>query len=203
VVGGQNFVNQSGTYALAENHIIHTQPFSTPYGDLVLGAYKGRLCLCDWRYRKMRDAIDSRICNRLGAKMAEGYDTVQDKTRQQLLEYFEGKRTDFDLPLLFAGTSFQEEVWSALMDVPYGTTTTYLALARKLGKEGAVRAVAAANGANALAIIVPCHRVVGSDGALVGYAGGMRAKSALLKLEAKQDFPGQLELFEAEDTTLV
>lgn len=188
---------------MAENKTINTQYFQTPYGELVLGAYIGRLCLCDWRYRKMRSSIDKRICTKLGAEMAEGHHTVLETALLQLTEYFEGKRTTFDLPLLFAGTSFQEEVWAALMDVPYGTTTSYLALARKLGNEGAVRAVAAANGANALAIIVPCHRVVGSDGALVGYAGGTRAKSQLLKFETKQTLQGQLELFEAEDTTMV
>ena len=191
------------TNALAENKTIHTQYFQTPYGELVLGAYEGRLCLCDWRYRKMRFSIDKRICSKLSASMVAGNDPVLETAMLQLTEYFEGKRTTFYLPLLFAGTPFQEEVWSALMDVPFGNTTSYLALARKLGNEGAVRAVAAANGANAIAIIVPCHRVVGSDGALVGYAGGTRVKSQLLKLEAQQAFPGQLELFEEEGTTLV
>lgn len=101
----------------------------------------------------------------------------------QLHEYFEGKRTRFNLKLQPAGTDFQKRVWKALEAIPYGTTTSYLGLSRKLGDEKAIRAVAAANGKNPLWIVVPCHRVIGSDGSLTGYAGGLWRKKWLLEHE--------------------
>jgi len=104
---------------------------------------------------------------------------------QQLNDYFAGKRTDFDLKLSPTGTEFQNQVWQALLKIPYGTTTSYGALAKQLGRPKASRAVGAANGQNPLAIVVPCHRVIGSNGKLTGYAGGLHRKEALLNLEQK------------------
>ena len=104
--------------------------------------------------------------------------------RRELTEYFAGTRTAFEVPLAPHGTPFQERVWLALRDVPYGETLSYTALTRRLGDAAAVRAVAAANGKNPLPIIVPCHRVVGADGSLTGYAGGIERKARLLALEA-------------------
>lgn len=101
----------------------------------------------------------------------------------QLGEYFEGSRSTFELMLTPKGTPFQKEVWEALAAIPYGTTTTYSAIARSIRKPLAVRAVGAANGQNPLSIIVPCHRVVGQDGTLTGYAGGLKNKQILLELE--------------------
>ena len=101
----------------------------------------------------------------------------------QLGEYFEGGRTAFTLNLNPKGTDFQKKVWESLLTIPFGTTTTYLKQTLALGNEKAIRAVARANGDNALSIIVPCHRILGSDGGLVGYAGGLRAKQKLLQLE--------------------
>lgn len=103
----------------------------------------------------------------------------------QLDAYFAGERTSFDLELAPEGTSFQREVWRALAAIPYGTTTTYSDLARAIGRPKAVRAVGAANGRNPLSIVVPCHRVVGRDGTLTGYAGGVAHKAALLALERR------------------
>ena len=114
---------------------------------------------------------------------------------QQLKEYFEGERKEFSLPLLMVGTEFQQSVWNELIKVSYGETETYLSLTNKVGNMNTIRAVAAANGANAISIIVPCHRIIGSDGNLVGYAGGLDAKKKLLQLENKDKFPEQLELF--------
>lgn len=103
---------------------------------------------------------------------------------QQLTEYFAGQRHDFDLPLAASGTQFRRLVWDQLRAIPYGTTTTYGAIARTLGLTGhGARAVGVANGANPIAVVVPCHRVVGSDGRLTGYAGGLDRKRALLALE--------------------
>lgn len=103
--------------------------------------------------------------------------------RRQLDEYFAGEREQFDVPIAPRGTAFQEAVWRALVKIPYGTTMTYLELARSIGRPAAVRAVGAANGRNPISIIVPCHRVVGADGSLVGYAGGIERKLRLLDLE--------------------
>lgn len=104
--------------------------------------------------------------------------------REQLEAYFDGKRTSFDLPLAPLGTDFQRLVWKALSAIPYGTTTTYAAIARSIGKPRAVRAVGAANGQNPLSIVVPCHRVIGQDGTLTGYAGGLPSKRRLLEIES-------------------
>jgi methylated-DNA-[protein]-cysteine S-methyltransferase len=105
------------------------------------------------------------------------------EARRQLSEYFAGERTAFDLPLRPAGAPFQLRVWEALLRIPYGETASYGELARELGHPGAARAVGAANGRNPLAIVVPCHRVIGASGSLTGYAGGLECKRALLDLE--------------------
>lgn len=162
---------------------IAIQYFPTPFGELILGAFDGKLCLCDWRYRKMREAVDKRIQKGLGANYAEDDNAVLSETRTQLEEYFDGTRREFTVPLLFVGTDFQQSVWQALLRIEYGSTATYLQLSEMLGNRDAIRAVASANGANAISIIVPCHRIIGSDGALVGYAGGLPAKQKLLTLE--------------------
>lgn len=156
----------------------------TPLGELVLGAWGEQLCLCDWRYRKMRARIDARITHQLDAVMHETPAPVTEMAKSQLADYFAGTRRHFELPLLMVGSDFQHRVWHALLEVPYGTKASYLALAARMGRPEAVRAVAAANGANALAIIVPCHRIIGSDGELTGYAGGLEAKRQLLALES-------------------
>jgi methylated-DNA-[protein]-cysteine S-methyltransferase len=104
---------------------------------------------------------------------------------EQLDAYFQGKRTSFDIALAPRGTAFQREVWRALAAIPYGETTTYAAIARSIGKPHAVRAVGAANGRNPLSIVVPCHRVIGGDGTLTGYAGGIENKRRLLELESR------------------
>lgn len=101
----------------------------------------------------------------------------------QLREYFSGNRHEFDLPLDVHGTAFQRAVWAEVACVPYGTTTTYGEIAQRIGRAGAARAVGAANGANPLPILIPCHRVIGAGGALTGYGGGLEVKAALLRLE--------------------
>jgi len=102
---------------------------------------------------------------------------------RQLRAYFEGDLTRFDLPLRLHGTSFQQEVWSALTEIPYGETISYGEIARRVGRPGAARAVGLANGQNPVAIVVPCHRVIGADGSLTGYGGGLDRKQILLQLE--------------------
>ncbi|MBF4983464.1 methylated-DNA--[protein]-cysteine S-methyltransferase [Nonlabens mediterrranea] len=121
-------------------------------------------------------------------------DQLHDIVIEQLEEYFTKKRKHFNIPLLFTGTDFQKEVWNELLNIPYGQTISYLTLSRKLQKEKAIRAVASANGANAISILVPCHRVIATDGKLTGYAGGLTAKKKLLQLEGALN-RGQLDLF--------
>ncbi|HEX6083542.1 MAG TPA: methylated-DNA--[protein]-cysteine S-methyltransferase [Thermoanaerobaculia bacterium] len=108
--------------------------------------------------------------------------------RQQLLEYFDGRRRTFDFPLAPKGTPFQLDVWNALLEVPYGDTVTYAELARRIGRPSAIRAVGAANGANPIPVIIPCHRVIGSNGTLTGYGGGIERKQWLLALEGRRLF---------------
>ena len=110
--------------------------------------------------------------------------TIKDCIRQ-LDEYFAGKRFDFELELNQPGTDFQQQVWNALLDIKFGKTSSYLALSRRLGNEKAIRAVGTANGRNNIAIIVPCHRVIGTNGKLVGYGGGLWRKQWLLEHEGK------------------
>lgn len=162
---------------------INIQYLKTPIGELLIGSYDGKLCICDWRYRKMRTAVDKRIQKGLNAEFVEENSPIIEMTKKQLNEYFEGSRTTFNIPLLFVGTDFQQSVWNALIQIPLGKTASYLALSKQLNNEKAIRAVAAANGANAISIIVPCHRIIGSDGSLIGYAGGLPAKKKLLELE--------------------
>lgn len=174
--------------------MVYLQYFHTLYGELVLGESGGELCLCDWKYRKMRDQVDNRIQTALNAEFKLEETELLNETKSQLNEYFAKERTTFDLPLLFVGSDFQKSVWEKLLTIPYGKTTSYLELSRILGDEKAIRAVATANGANAISIIVPCHRVIGSDGSLTGYAGGLKAKQKLLQLEG-MNFGEQLALF--------
>ncbi len=118
-----------------------------------------------------------------------------DAVMAQLQEYFEGARQAFDVPLAMAGTPFQQKVWTALLDIPYGETISYGDLARRIGQPDAVRAVGAANGRNPVPIIVPCHRVIGSSGKLIGYGGGLAIKAALLDHERRYKGGAQLQMF--------
>ena len=163
---------------------INIQYFKTLYGEMILGSFQGELCLCDWRYRKMRAQVDTRIKSHLDANYVLATDSVITQASQELNQYFAGQRQQFEVPLLLLGTEFQQRVWQQLQKVAYAQTSSYLNLANAMGEVKAIRAVAAANGANALSIIVPCHRIVGSDGKLVGYAGGVEVKQKLLALEA-------------------
>jgi len=162
---------------------ISIQYYKSPIGEMLLGSYDNRLCLADWRYRKMRTAIDSRIQKGLNSEYVEQSSEVIEETIKQMEEYFAYERKDFDIPLLMVGTDFQKSVWEELIQIPYGTTASYLDLAKSIGNEKAVRAVASANGANAISILIPCHRIIGSNGDLVGYAGGLATKKKLLEIE--------------------
>ena len=155
----------------------------SPLGPLLLAADDGALTLL-WMspFPEHRpggdDARDREVLNAAG---------------EQLAAYFAGDLTAFDLPLGPRGTAFQQRVWAALVEIPFGETTTYGALAERLSRPGAARAVGLANGRNPISIVIPCHRVVGSDGRLTGYGGGIDRKAWLLDHEAGRG-PGQLAL---------
>ncbi|WP_291118822.1 methylated-DNA--[protein]-cysteine S-methyltransferase [Flavobacterium sp. UBA6135] len=170
---------------------IAIQYYKSPLGELVLGDFNDQLCLCDWRYRSMRTEVDARILKGLAVVFEEKPTPLLTETQNQLQAYFERKLDVFTIPLLLVGTPFQQTVWKALQTVPYGKSQTYMGLSKHLENPKAIRAVAAANGANAIAILIPCHRIIGSNQELVGYAGGLPAKRKLLALEQGN----QLELF--------
>jgi methylated-DNA-[protein]-cysteine S-methyltransferase len=146
----------------------------SPIGALTLYvAADGALCVIDFgdSSRRTRARRDATTCS---------------PARRQLEEYFAGRRRDFDVRLRPAGTEFQQQVWLALLEIPFGETTSYGAIAQKLGPDVSPRAVGAANGANPIPVIIPCHRVIGADGSLTGYGGGLHIKAALLRLENAQ-----------------
>ena len=159
------------------------QRYSAPCGDLWLGSSGDRFCLCELIVGKHPGRVDGRLQRLLHAEYVETPSDLTQEAARQLDEYFRRERRTFDLPLLFAGTSFQKQVWQRLLEIPYGQTLSYGGLAARLGQPKAVRATANANGANALSIIVPCHRIIGSDHSLTGYGGGTDTKKFLLELE--------------------
>jgi methylated-DNA-[protein]-cysteine S-methyltransferase len=150
----------------------------TPIGNLhVVFDEEGRLCELGFRPSSRRvDESSSSTPRRL------------DDLSTQLHDYFSGSRKTFDYPLAPKGTPFQLAVWNALLEIPYGDTVTYAQLAQRIGKPAAVRAVGAANGANPIPVIIPCHRVIGSNGTLTGYGGGIERKQWLLALEGRRLF---------------
>ena len=148
----------------------------SPIGDLTLVTTEGALSglyLAEHRHRPDPATF--------GPHTDRGFEQI----REELDEYFTGGRTEFTMPLTLAGTEFQRSVWAALRAIDYGTTCTYTELATAIGRPTAIRAVAAANGRNPVSIVVPCHRVIGSDGTLTGYAGGLDRKRFLLDRESR------------------
>ena len=165
--------------------IILTQRFQAPCGMLVLGSTDDKLCLCDWEVEPHRTRVDQRLRKILQAEIRWEASAVTERAAEALREYFAGRRSQFDIPLRLVGTPFQLSMWHSLLDIAYGQTLSYADMARRIGRPSAVRAVANANGANALSIFVPCHRVIGSDHSLTGYGGGLDAKRYLLTLECR------------------
>lgn len=169
--------------AMAAANKILVQHYASPCGELLLGSVGDELCLCNWTGGRHHGRVDKRLQSLLQADYEMAPSAVTIEAARQLDEYFARRRTQFDVPLRFAGTPFQLRVWHALLEIPYGQTVSYGELARQIGVPSAVRAVANANGANAISIFAPCHRVVGSTGSLTGYGGGLAAKQFLIELE--------------------
>lgn len=175
---------------------INFQYYKTKIGELILGSFDNKLCLLDFRYRRMRTTVDSRLRRQLNAEYIEQDTNVLKETRKQIDEYLIGERVEFEIPIIMVGSDFQKQVWSALIDVNYGEVATYLDLAKNINNEKAVRAVASANGANSIGLIIPCHRIIGSNGDLVGYGGGLPIKKRLLNLEKKNSKLTDAEKYE-------
>lgn len=157
----------------------------SPVGPLSIAA--------DGRGLRAIEFRDNRHPVRRGEDWHAGDSLLLRRARAQLGEYFAGRRRGFDLPLSPQGTPFQLSVWHALATIPYGQTLSYAGLASRLGRPGAMRAVGAANGRNPLPIVLPCHRVIGADGSLTGFGGGLPTKQFLLKLEGA--LPAEFDLF--------
>lgn len=166
---------------------VHVTEIETPIGAMLAAASDTQLVLFEFPHRRMIDTQLARVRRAVGCELEPGESPVFEQLRTELDEYFAGHRRDFTVPLHAPGTPFQMRVWSELRRIPSGTTTTYARLADAIGKPNAVRAVARANGDNRIAILIPCHRVIGSNGELVGYGGGLWRKRKLLGIEARAE----------------
>jgi AraC family transcriptional regulator of adaptative response/methylated-DNA-[protein]-cysteine methyltransferase len=163
--------------------VIYLERFSTPLGPMFAGATEEGLCLLEFTDRRMLEREFKDLSKRLNAVFVPGSNEYISQAKEELGAYFAGRLQEFSVKLFTPGTEFQQRVWNVLQKIPYGETRSYLEQAKKLGNPKAVRAVARANGMNRIAIIIPCHRVIGSDGALTGYAGGLPRKEWLLDME--------------------
>lgn len=176
--------NEIGTSPLKDKQTIHLAHIETPLGVMVACATHEGICLLEYSDDKKKLETElKQLTIALQGKIEEGDNPLFSPLKEQLNLYFEGKLTQFDLPLQMIGTTFQKQVWEILCQIPYGKTCSYAAQARLLGRPSAVRAVANANGMNKISIIIPCHRVIGSNGSLTGYGGGLWRKEKLLALE--------------------
>jgi len=175
----------------AAMEIVHTARVDSPIGTLRLASTAEGLAYVELPHADGRGFAGWLQRVAPGAKCVEGYAPNRQAVRE-LQEYLEGKRTQFGLALDLRGTPFQLEVWSALRGIPYGETRSYADIANEVGRPNAVRAVGAANGSNPLAIVVPCHRVIASDGRLAGYGGGVALKARLLAMEQSRPAQGLL-----------
>lgn len=178
----RRYFGESPTH-LEATTVVRVDRISTPLGPMLVGATDHALCLLEFVDRRALQKQIRRIGRRLDAVFVPGSNAIIEETSLQVQEYFEGARTTFDLPLELCGTDFQREVWRELLEIPSGETRSYAEIAEAVERPAAMRAVGTANGMNALAIVVPCHRVVGADGKLVGYGGGLWRKQRLLDLE--------------------
>ena len=169
----------------SDKAVINIVRFTTPLGPMFACASNEGICLLEFTNRKMLETEFKDLAKRLNAVILPGPSPFLVQVQVQIREYFEGSRQEFDIRLHTPGTEFQNSVWEILKDIPYGETRSYKKQAQILGKPEAVRAVASANGMNRVAIIIPCHRVIGEDGNLTGYAGGLARKKWLLDHERK------------------
>lgn len=168
--------------------VIDFKRIETPLGTMLACATNQGICLLEFSDRKMLETELKSIAKLLNATIIQGHNKHFDTLEIELQEYFDGNRKFFSVPLHTPGSDFQNKVWTALQHIPYGQTRSYKAQAIAIGSPESVRAVANANGMNRLSILIPCHRVIGSDGQLTGYGGGLWRKKYLLELEEKNSF---------------
>ena len=162
---------------------INIQYYNSPCGELILASVGDDLCLCDWNEMPCAERNKLRVSQYMKAEFKIETTPILELAKKQLNEYFTGNRKTFDIPLHPVGTDFQKKVWRALKDIPYGHTASYKELAENINCSKGFRAVGNANNKNRYAIVVPCHRVIGSNGNLVGYAGGLDIKKFLIEHE--------------------
>ncbi len=166
-----------------KNAVIYLKNIETPLGTMIACAGESGICMLEFSDRKSLGTELEEISRHFGAHIIPGESSVFETLEEELHEYFNGERKMFSVPLSPVGTDFQKKVWEVLMKIPYGTTTSYREQATILGNPKAVRAVANANGLNKISILIPCHRIIGSNGTLTGYGGGIWRKQKLLELE--------------------
>lgn len=166
---------------------------STPLGNMCCGIMNKKLVLLEFENEARVTGQLQQLATAFNATLTAAQPPLAEQVQQQLHEYFDQSRKTFDLPVLMVGSEFQQKVWASLLDIPYGRTTSYQQQAVKYGDIKAIRAVAKANGENRIGIVIPCHRVIGSNGSLTGYAGELWRKKALLELEGA--FATQTSLF--------
>lgn len=165
--------------------MIALKRIDTPLGRMRIGATEKGICLFDFQFRRTVEGIMERVERLLDDKFVEADSPYFSILETQIAEYFSGKRKEFDVPLHLTGTPFQKSVWEALTSIPFGETRSYKQQSVLMGQEKAIRAIASANGDNPVAIIIPCHRIIGEDGGLTGYSGGLQRKQQLLDLERR------------------
>lgn len=166
-----------------QKNLVEITRIETPLGEMLAGSTDNGICLFEFIDGEINRSQINRLRKIFNAELIPGTNAHFDQLKSELKEYFNGYRKVFTVPLIIKGTPFQENVWKALLQIPYGQTRSYLEQAEMIGNSGAVRAVANANGRNRISIIVPCHRVIGSNGKLTGYGGGLWRKKYLLNLE--------------------
>lgn len=171
------------TIAKGTPPMICLQYYDAPCGELILASMGEALCLCDWNGKPCAERSKRRIARYVDAEFCTASSPVLEQAKLQLDDYFAGHRPSLHVPLHPFGTDFQLRVWQALLQIPYGETRSYLEVAQRIGNPRGVRAVAQAIGANGIGILIPCHRVIGSNRSLTGFTGGLDKKSYLLELE--------------------
>ncbi|MBW6497159.1 MAG: methylated-DNA--[protein]-cysteine S-methyltransferase [Bacteroidales bacterium] len=166
--------------------MIYSKIIETPIGNMLACSVTGGICMLEFCDNRDLASEQIKLSEVFNAPIVEQSNEIIDLLETQLREYFEGKRKSFSVPIYPVGTDFQKKVWNQLLGVEYGKTITYKEQALALGDLKAIRAVASANGANKIPIVIPCHRVVGSQGNLTGYSGGLWRKKFLLDFESAQ-----------------
>lgn len=157
----------------------------TPLGPMIAGAVQDGICLLDFTERRMLEREMEKLAAIMKATFTAAPHELHERLREELKEYFEGRRLNFTVPIIYPGTDFQRRVWNELISIPLGETRSYEEMARRIGSPGASRAVGLANGLNRIAIVIPCHRVINKDGSLGGYGGGFWRKKYLLDHEQR------------------